>query len=178
MDLPVNVTNQTFIFESYAFQLFDINDEKFKGQNISAHLGPRDAVKNVTIPVNISFSDDVEGNATVYVQVKDTGNDNTAHRLSVVAYRQENLFQNNTNGSGVTITSAVMSVTSSGSNPTLIIAFQPLRNATVEGSTDDGVEVRPLYHCFFHEFITAESCSFTISSVSGSLLRLQHRRKR
>ena len=146
LELPENTTNETFIFESYGFQVFDINREMFDGTNISANLGPIDTVKNITIPVNISFSEDVDMDTTAYVRVSDTGINDEIYRLSVVAYRQENLFQNDTNGTGVIIVSAVMSVTSIDSNPTLIMGFRSLRNTTEEVSTE--VEVRKL--TFYH----------------------------
>ena len=142
LELPENTTNETFIFESYGFQVFDINREMFDGKNISANLGPIDTVKNITIPVNISFSEDVDMDTTAYVRVSDTGINDEIYRLSVVAYRQENLFQNDTNGTGVIIVSAVMSITSTDSNPTLVMGFRSLRNTTEE------VEVRKL--TFYH----------------------------
>ena len=141
--LPENTTNETFIFESYGFQLFDVNREMLDGINVSANLGPLNSVKNITIPVNISFSDDVDMDTTVYVQVSDTGDSDETYRLSVVAYRQENLFQNDTNGTGVTIASAVMSVTSTGSNPLLVMGFRQIRNTTEEVNTEE--EVRNSY---------------------------------
>ena len=130
MELPENTTNETFIFESYGFQVFDINRDMLDGISVSANLGPLDSVKNITIPVNISFSGDVDMDTTVYTQVSDMGNSDKMYRLSVVAYRQENLFQNDTNGTGVTIVSAVISVTSTESNPFLLMGFRPIRNTT------------------------------------------------
>lgn len=140
MKLPSNTTNETFIFESYAFQLFDIDGETFNEQTISADLGPRDAVKNLMIPVNISFSSDIERNVTLYVQVSDAGNDDPTYRLSVVVYRQENLFLNDINGTEDTIGSAVVTVTSMGSNPRILMGFQSIRNTTFETAADS-VEV-------------------------------------
>lgn len=95
------------------------------------------------IPVNISFSSDIERNATLYVQVNDAGNDNPTYRLSVVVYRQENLFLNDTNGTEDTISSAVVTVTSMGSNPRITMGFQSIRNTTFE-TTRDSVEVSRL----------------------------------
>ena len=153
--LPENITNETFIFESYGFQVFDVNREMLDGINVGANLGPLDSVKNITIPVNISFSDDVDMDTAVYVQVSDTGNNDETYRLSVVAYRQENLFQNDTNGTGVTIASVVMSVTSTGSNPSLTMGFRPIRNTTEEVNTKE--EVRNSYLYIYLSYIYMEN---------------------
>ena len=144
--LPENTTNETFIFESYGFQIFDIDSNMFEGRDIAANLGPLDVVNNITIPVNISFSDDIRGDdVAVYVQIE--GNmpddlDTTPSRLSVVAYRQENLFQNGTNDTaGVNIASVVMSVSSTSNDPTFILGFLPIQTSE-EVDTDGSVEVR------------------------------------
>ena len=133
MELSENSTNETFIFESYGFQLFDIS-QTFVDQTVSAELGPVETAKNLMIPVNISFSDEADEDSTVYVQVQDTGSDASAYRLSVVVYRQENLFQNSTNSSGVNISSVVITVDGSGNAPSLVVGFQTNRTGN---STDN-----------------------------------------
>ena len=128
VELPVNTTNDMFIFETYGFVIFDINTRQLMESEIGADLGPPELVKNVSIPVNISFSSDLEQEGlTVYVQVTEDVVDEEL-RLSVVVYRQENLFQNGTNnGTGVNITSAVMSISGKPSNsPTLSMGFRKL----------------------------------------------------
>ena len=136
MELSENSTNETFIFESYGFQLFDIS-QNFVDQTVSAELGPVETAKNLIIPVNISFSDEADEDSTVYVQVQDTGSDASAYRLSVVVYRQENLFQNSTNSSGVNISSVVITVDGSGNAPSLVVGFQTngTGNSTMVGTT-------------------------------------------
>ena len=84
----------------------------------------------------------------VYVQIEGNMPDNldtAPSRLSVVAYRQENLFQNGTNGTaGVNIASVVMSVSSTATDPTFTLGFRPIQTylTSEEDDTDDSVEVR------------------------------------
>ena len=145
VELPENVTNETFTFESYGFQLFDIDANTFdEVRDIYADLGPLESVTNLSIPTNITFSSSDSGgeNVAVYVQVVNDGgsSEGAPFRMSVVAYRQENLFKNDTslNGTGVDIVSVVMSVSSTaGDETTLILGFQPLRN----GNEDDVTQV-------------------------------------
>lgn len=113
------------------------------------------------IPVNISFSSDLEENATLYVQVSDAGNDAPTYRLSVVVYRQDNLFLNELNGTEDAIGSAVVTVTSMGSNPRLILGFESIRNTTFE----TGAVSRILIICY--RIIT-----MIASTVSRSMLKL------
>ena len=126
----MNITNETYIYDTYGIQIFDINTMTFTGRDVGANLGPAEVVKNVTIPVNISFSDDVDQEGlAMYVEIRDSmENKHETYRLSVVVYRQENLFQiDTTNGTGVNITSAIMSVSgNTNGRPTFAMGFRAL----------------------------------------------------
>ena len=102
----------------------------FTERDVGANLGPAEVVKNVTIPVNISFSDDIDQEGlAMYVEIRDSmENEHETYRLSVVVYRQENLFQiDTTNGTGVNITSAIMSVSGkTNGRPTFTMGFRSL----------------------------------------------------
>ena len=144
MELPDNVNNETYIFETYGIQIFNLEQNQLT-ERIRAHLGPLNSVRNITIPVNISFSTDRgQGEQALYVIV---GNlDFESYRLSVVVYRQENLFQNTTNGTGVNITSAVVSVSSTAiDTPTFTMGFRTLPSTNEQGNDDNENEV--LYVC-------------------------------
>ena len=118
MELPENSTNVTFTLQSYGIQLFDISQESFDGQTFAVNLGSLETARNLSIPLTMDdLTDQLSGNATVYVQVPSEtlgeGSDDDKNRLSFVVYRQDSLFQNSTNGSGVTIESLVVAVNSS-----------------------------------------------------------------
>ena len=139
VELPANMTNETYVFDTYGFVFFDINPKQFMKRNIGANLGPPEVVKNITIPVNISFSGDIEQEGlTVFVEVND--NMSNELRLSVVVYRQENLFQNNETGAN--ITSAVVSISGKpSSGPSLTMGF--LRFVE-DDESESGNEVRKI----------------------------------
>ncbi|CAI8018061.1 Mucin-4 [Geodia barretti] len=139
VELPANMTNETYVFDTYGFVLFDINPKQFMKRNIGANLGPPEVVKNITIPVNISFSGDIEQEGlTVFVEVND--NMSNELRLSVVVYRQENLFQNNETGAN--ITSAVVSISGKpSSGPSLTMGFLRL---VEDDESESGNEVRKI----------------------------------
>ena len=166
VELPTNITNETFIFNAYGIQLFDLNQNTLIEKEIGVNLGPRESVKNVTIPVNISFSSDKEQeDLAVYVKVRsDVGNSETdMYRLSVIVYRQENLFQNNTSRTGVNITSVVMSVVGTASDGlTLTMGFQALLPTTYE-EENRGTEVKEKVDCnsniIFYALQYGEVCS-------------------
>ena len=118
MELPENSTNITFTLQSYGIQLFDISQESFDGQTFAVNLGSLETARNLSIPLTMDdLTDQLSGNATVYVQVPSEtlgeGSDDDKNRLSFVVYRQDGLFLNSTNGSGVTIESLVVAVNSS-----------------------------------------------------------------
>ena len=118
MELPENSTNVTFTLQSYGIQLFDISQKSFDGQTFAVNLGSLETARNLSIPLTMDdLTDQLSGNATVYVQVPSEtlgeGSDDDKNRLSFVVYRQHGLFQNSTNGSGVTIESLVVAVNSS-----------------------------------------------------------------
>lgn len=118
VELPENSTNVTFTLQSYGIQLFDITQETFDGQNFAVNLGSLENARNLSIPLTMDdLTDQLSGNATVYVQVPSEslggGSEDDKSRLSFVVYRQDSLFLNSTNGSGVSIESLVVAVNSS-----------------------------------------------------------------
>ena len=135
-----NTTNQTLILKNYGFQLFNLGLENAERQIISASLGPPEIAKNLSIPVNISFSNEENiENATVYVEVPLNVLSNlNLTRLSTVVYRQVSLFQNSTDIDN--IESTVISVISSiNTSVTLFIGFlqDQLQNENEDENEDE-----------------------------------------